>query len=77
MKYIKIPFFAFLPTVMGSFEAKANLSLPILSLENNFLNAMTETREFLLTGDSILLIGFLLWVGYIVFCFPKDTFKKL
>lgn len=77
MKYIKILFSVFLSTLICSFKASAALPLPMVNIDNSFLNAMTETRAFLLRGDGILLIFFILWIAYIVFCFPKDTPKKL
>jgi len=58
--------------VIGSFKAWAGL--PMAMSEGI---PLTETREFLLTGDGILLIGFLLWIAYIVFFIPRDTFKGL
>lgn len=75
MTYFKHIFFVIIPMVIGSFKASASLPLPMASSENGCLNALTE-REFMLTSDSIMLIGFLLWVAYIVFCFPKNTLNK-
>lgn len=77
MQNLRYIFFVFLPMVIGSFKANADLPLPMTNSDNSCFNTMTDVREFLLTGDSILLIGFLLWIAYIVFCFPKDTLKKL
>ena len=78
-KYLKTIFFAFPLMVIGSGKAWAGLPLPMAMSDCNLFEALpiTETREFLLTGDSIMLIGFLLWIAYIVFFFPKETFKKL
>ena len=77
MKNLKSIFFFMFLMVIGSFKATADLPLPMANGENSCLNTLTETREFLAIGDSILLIGFLLWVAYIIFCFPKNTFKKM
>lgn len=79
MQCIKNIFFAFPLMVIGSFKACAfkatvELPLPMVTGDNG---SITETREFLLTGDTILLIGFILWIAYIAFCFPKNTLKKL
>ena len=74
MQNLKTIFFAFVPMVIGSFKAKADLPLSKITADNSLI---TETREILLTGDSILLIGFVLWIAYIVFCSSKDTLKKL
>jgi hypothetical protein len=74
MHNIKYIFFIFFPMVIGSSKANANLSLLMVNGDNG---SITEMQEYLLTGDSILLIGFLLWIAYIVFCMPKNTFKKL
>lgn len=73
MKNIKYISLVSLPMVIGSFKAKADVPLQFANLENNFLNAITETQKYLLTGDGILLMGFLLWIAYILFCFPKHT----
>jgi hypothetical protein len=64
--------------VMGSFvisssNAWADLALPMAAGNSA---SITEIQDVLLTGDSILLIGFVLWIAYIVFCFPKDTLKQ-
>jgi hypothetical protein len=72
MIYFKAIFFAFPLMGIGSFKVHADL--PMAPGEGL---SITETREFLLTGDLILLIGFVLWIAYIVFCFPKGTLKKL
>lgn len=56
--------------VTGSFKANADLPLPMVG-------GMTETQEFLLTGDTFLLVGFSLWIAYIVFGFPKANLRKL
>lgn len=74
MRHIKAFFFAFPLTVIGSSKAWADLPLPMAMSEGI---PLTETQDFLLTGDTILLICFVLWIAYIVFCFPKHTFKKL
>jgi hypothetical protein len=60
--------------VIGSGKAAADLPLSMALGEGI---PMTETQEFLLTGDCIVFFGFLLWIAYIVFCMPKNTFKKL
>lgn len=73
MKNIKYISLVSLPMVIGSFKTKADVPLQFANLENNFLNAITETQKYLLTGDGILLMGFLLWIAYILFCFPKHT----
>lgn len=81
MQALKSIFFLFFLMVIGSFKANsfketADLPLPMANGENSWLNTLTE-REFLLTSDSIMLVGFLLWVAYIVFCMPKNTLKKM
>ena len=74
LKYISL---VFLTIVIGSFKVKADIPLPIESLESNCMNAIKAAQKYLLTGDGVLLMGFLLWIAYIVFCFPKDTLRKL
>jgi uncharacterized membrane protein len=74
MQYLKTIFFALFSMVICSFKAHAALSLSMVTGDTNLI---TETREFLLTGDTILLVGFALWIAYIVFLFPKHTLKKL
>lgn len=74
MIYLKHAFFLIVAMGIISSKAWAGLLLPMPTVRE--FSAL-ETREFLLTGDGILLIGFVLWVAYCVFCFPKDTFKKV
>ena len=76
MRTLKSIFFLFPLMVIGSFKVRADLPLPMANGENSWLTTLTD-REILLTSDSLLLIGFLLWVAYIVFCMPKNTFKKM
>lgn len=73
MRYLKHAFFLILSMGIIPSKAWAGLSLPMPTVRD-FLQL--ETREFILTGDGILLIGFVLWVAYIVFLFPKDTLKQ-
>lgn len=87
MTYFKIFFSALFLMVICSSNVWADLPLPMSGfgktcignnfLGNNLFNGMTETQEALLTGDFIVFFGFLLWIAYIVFCMPKNTFKKL
>ena len=81
MKYSKTLFFSFLPMVIGSSKAWADLPLPMGNNFSSCFDAMAEaeiiTSDFLLTSDSILFVGFLLWIAYILFFFPKNTLKQL
>ncbi len=79
MIYLKTTFFALPLMVIGSSRAwafKATTDLP-LSIAYGDAYLTSETREFVLRGDTILLIGFLLWIAYVVFFVSKDPFKKL
>lgn len=77
--YLKYIAFVLFPLVIGSSRATADLPLPMASGNASFFENLpiTEARELFPTGDSILWFSFLLWIAYIIFCFPKDTFKKL
>ena len=76
-KCFKTIFFTFIPMVIGSSKAWADLPLPMVNSPSSCFETMTEMREFLVTSDSIVLLGFLLWAAYIMFFFPKGTLKKL
>lgn len=82
MKYFKTFFSVLFSMVICSSGVWADSPLTLSGFDtncirNNLFNAMTETQEALLTGDCIVFIGFLLWIAYIVFCMPTNTFKKL
>lgn len=68
MIYLKGAFFLIFSMGIIPSKAWAGLSLPMPTVRE--FSAL-ETREFLLTGDGILLIGFVLWVAYCVFLFSK------
>ena len=80
MQALKFIFFLFPLMVIGSSKVSADLPLPMANGENSWLSTLTERDplrgEILLTGDSILFGFFILWIAYIVFCFPKHTLKK-
>lgn len=73
MQALKIIFFLFPLMVIGSFKAHAALPLPMARGESI---SMTDTQEFLAIGDGILLVGFVLWIAYIIFCMPSHTLKR-
>lgn len=73
MQHFKTLCLTFPLMVICSSKAWADLSIPMVSGDNGLI---TDSQVFLLTGDSILLIGFLFWIAYIVFCPPKHTLKK-
>ena len=77
MKYFKILFSVLFSTLICSFKASADFRLEIVNIENNFLNIMTKVKIFFLTGDGILLIGFLIWIAYVCFFLPGREKHKL
>ncbi|MBA3814168.1 MAG: hypothetical protein H0X26_06730 [Alphaproteobacteria bacterium] len=79
MAYLKTIFFALPLMVIGTSRAWAVKETTDLALSVAYGDAYltTDAREFVLGGDTILLIGFLLWIVYVVFSFPNKTFKKL
>lgn len=82
MQYSKTIFFAFPLMVIGSskthaFKTTTDLFFPMDDSPSSSFSTITEMQTFLLTSDSILFVGFLLWIAYIIFFFPKDTLKQL
>lgn len=79
MRYLKHAFFLIFSMGIIPSKAWAGLLLPMAIGNGNFLkisHIIGKAEAFLCTGKGILLIGFLLWIGYVVFLFPKDTLKQ-
>lgn len=77
MRTLKYFFFFLFVVLISSLKVWADLPLPMSNGDIGCVSKLTEMQEVLLTGDSILLTGFVVWIAYIVFCFPRDTLKKL